>query len=473
MAAHQVSATADIDVKRTVPWIIFVIFFAVLNETVFNVSTPAIAHQFNLSATGVSWVMTTFIIFFGVGSVIYGKLSDILSLKSLIVFGIALYSIGSALGFALQFFYPAVIAARAIQGAGASAIPALITVLVARHIPADERGRVFGVITSTVAVAIGIGPAIGGFVSGVLHWSLLFAIPLFTLIAIPFFRKILPNEQRRSGKIDVPGAVFIAGGVGSLMLYLTFGEWYYLVAALLLLAAFVADVLIAKDPFIDLGLLRNRLFRRKVYVGFLLFSIVIGSLFVIPLMLSSLRGLTTGQIGLVLFPGALFSAALGTVGGNLADRRGNTFIVTIGLSLLLASYLVLSLILSSSVILIAASLVLMYVGFNFSQTALFNSVSQTLDEHETGVGMGLFNLTSFVSGAIGTSVIGRYLEGGWLNFVHNPFVADERALPYSNLMLVLALIVIVSWAIYMGSRKAAAAIHSVGPDAAERVRTEV
>ena len=66
---------------RLLPWIIYLICFAVLNETVFNVSTPKISQQFNLSPAGVSWIMTIFLVFFGIGSVIYGKLSDIFSLK--------------------------------------------------------------------------------------------------------------------------------------------------------------------------------------------------------------------------------------------------------------------------------------------------------------------------------------------------------------------------------------------------------
>ena len=77
-----------IDARKALPWIVFLVFFGVLNETVFNVSTPAIARQYTLSPSGVSWVMTTFIVFFGLGSVIYGKLSDIFSLKRLIVIGV-------------------------------------------------------------------------------------------------------------------------------------------------------------------------------------------------------------------------------------------------------------------------------------------------------------------------------------------------------------------------------------------------
>ena len=93
----------NLDVKKTLPWILFLIFFAVLNETVFNVSIPAIAAQFGLSPTGVSWMMTTFIVFFGVGSVVFGRLSDLFSLKRLISIGIGIYALGSAVGFAFQF----------------------------------------------------------------------------------------------------------------------------------------------------------------------------------------------------------------------------------------------------------------------------------------------------------------------------------------------------------------------------------
>ena len=75
------------DHRKLVPWIIYLIFFAVLNETVFNVSTPMIARQFSLSPSGVSWMMTIFMVFFGIGSIIYGRLADILAPKPVLVPG--------------------------------------------------------------------------------------------------------------------------------------------------------------------------------------------------------------------------------------------------------------------------------------------------------------------------------------------------------------------------------------------------
>src|SRR5208283_4970283 len=102
------------DPRRIVPWIAYLVFFAVLNETVFNVSTPKIAAQFALTPSGVSWMMTVFMVFFGIGSVIFGKLSDIFGLRALIVTGVAVYVSASLLGFAFRSSYLAVVAARAI-----------------------------------------------------------------------------------------------------------------------------------------------------------------------------------------------------------------------------------------------------------------------------------------------------------------------------------------------------------------------
>jgi DHA2 family metal-tetracycline-proton antiporter-like MFS transporter len=165
-------------IKKCVPWIYYVIFFSVLNESVFTVSIPNIAKQFELEASGVSWVVTIFFIVFGMGMVIFGKLSDMYSIKKLITIGIALYSFGSILGFVLQSWYPGVILSRAIQGAGGSAIPALVFVMVARFFTAEERGKLFGIITSTVSFAIGIGPVLGGYIAGSFHWAYLFLVPL-------------------------------------------------------------------------------------------------------------------------------------------------------------------------------------------------------------------------------------------------------------------------------------------------------
>ena len=439
------------NLKKLVPWIVYLIFFAVLNETVFNVSTPKIAEQFTLSPSGVSWMMTIFLVFFGIGSVIYGKLSDLFSLRRLIIIGIVIYCIGSIMGFVFQFSYPLVIFSRAVQGIGASAIPALIFVVVARYFLPSERGKVFGLITSTVSFGIGLGPVIGGFVASSLHWSYLFLIPLLMLVSVPFLIKVLPEEPRRPGNVDIIGAILVAFTVGFFVVYLNYGKWYYLCSFVIVLVLLIFRIRLTPDPFIQPSLFKNVKFRNGVIVGFSLFSIVIGILFLIPLMLHEVYNFNTSQIGLVLFPGAISSVIFGPIAGTLADRKGNSFVVFIGLILLMASMFLMAFLLSVSAIIIAVALLLTYVGFSLFQTAMINSVSQTLPEHETGVGMGLFNLIATLAGAVGTAVAGKILDGKWLDFSFLTTVTQPKGYSYSNILLLFSIVVLLGGILYLRS----------------------
>lgn len=438
--------------KKVLPWMSYLIFLSVLNETVFNVAIPKIAEQFTLGPAGVSWVMTSFMIFFGIGAVIYGKLSDIFSVKQLIIVGCLIYCAGSIIGFAGQSSYPVVVAARTIQGMGASAIPALIFVVIARYFPVEQRGKVFGTIGAVVSLGIGVGPVIGGFIAGQWHWSLLFLVPVLTLIAVPFLKKELPHEARRPGSIDIFGAILVSALVGTLVLYLNSTAWYYLTAVLMLAIGFVNYIRRMANPFIDPKIFTNRLFRTGVFVGLILFSIVIGILFVIPLLLHAVHGLDTATIGLILFPGAISSVVFGPLGGRLADKKGNPFVLVIGLGLLVASLVLIALFMSVSPWLISACLLLLYVGFSLFQTALINSVSQTLPLEQTGVGMGIFNLVSIISGAMGTALVGKILDGHWFSFKILPFISSNAtAFEYTNLLLIFSIVAIGGGMVYLRS----------------------
>lgn len=424
----------SLDVKRTLPWILFLIFFAVLNETVFNVSTPAIASEFGLSPTGVSWMMTTFIVFFGVGSVVFGRLSDLFSLKRLISIGIVIYAAGSLAGFIFQTSYPLVLIARALQGIGGSAIPALVMVIVARYFPPEVRGQLFGSIGSIVAVALGVGPVLGGFIAGTFHWTWLFLVPLVTLAGLPFLNKLLPDEQHPKGHVDILGAILMTLGLGSLIIWLTYPEWQWLAAGAVLMVLFLVRIFTAKEPFIQPDLLENKPFRRGVITSLFVFGVVIGIFFILPLLLDKIHHLDTNTIGLILFPGAISGVFFGPIGGRLADKKGNRFVLSVGLSLVVASLVTAAFLLGQSPWWLAGVLLFTYVGFSFVQTGLINSVSQTLPPEETGVGMGLFNLVGILAGAVGTAVVAKVLEA--------------RLLDYAGILLVFALGAAVAGAWY-------------------------
>jgi DHA2 family metal-tetracycline-proton antiporter-like MFS transporter len=439
--------------RALVPWIAYLIFFAVLNETVFNVSTPMIAARFSLTPSGVSWMMTIFMVFFGIGGVIFGKLSDIFALRSLIRIGVLVYVGASLMGFALRSYYPAVIAARAIQGIGGSAIPALVFVVVARHFEVSERGGIFGMITSIVSLAIGFGPVIGGFVSSNFDWSYLFLIPLLILVALPFIHRLLGSEPRREGSVDIAGAALAALSIGTLVAFLNLGAWEFLAAFAPLFALFILRIRRAAAPFIEPSLFARTDFRNGLVATFGLFAIVFGVLFLVPLMLSKVHGLKTNQIGLVLFPGAISSVVFGPIAGRMADRRGSGPVVATGLTLLVAGMLTMALFLSLSPLAVAAAMLLIYIGFALYQTAMVNAISQTLPPSEMGVGMGLFNLVGILSGAIGTAIAVRLIDAGWLTFQILPFGAAPESFAFGNLMLVFSIAAFFGGAAYLRSNR--------------------
>jgi MFS family permease len=312
-------AFEPLDLKKFVPWIVFVIFFAVLNETVFNVSTPKIAAQYDLSPTGVSWVLTVFIITFGIGSVVYGKLADIFSVRKLIGIGIGIYCLGSIIGFALQHWYAAVIVGRAIQGAGASAIPALVMVVVARYFTQADRSKLFGI------------------------------------------------------------------------------------------------------------------------------------LFVLPLLLNHVHELNTDRIGLLLFPGAFSAVIFGTIAGRMTAKRGSHYVVYIGIVLVTAALLSISVLTDNWVWLMGIALIPMYIGFSFVQTALAESITQVVPQKQIGVGMGFYGLVAFIAGAVGTASVARLLDQTWLDSAWVPFISNSEAQSYSNLIFAFTMIIAISGLVYLFS----------------------
>jgi len=442
------AAVHHAEIKKSVIWIYFVIFFAILNESVFNVSTPNIAEQFQLNASQVSWVVTIFLIVFGMGTVIFGKLSDMFSIKRLITIGIGVYSVGSVLGFALQSWYPAVILSRAVQGAGGAAIPALVFVMVARFFSQEERGKMFGIITSIASFAVGIGPVLGGYISGSFHWAYLFLIPLPVVVAIPFFRKLLPDEDRGAGSLDIRGAALLGVVITTLVLFTSAGNWLYLVGALAALVAFIVHIRRAKEPFIEPALFKNPLYRSALVIGFLIFGTVISIMFVIPLMLRDIYGLQTDQIGLLMFPGAFSAVIFGGIAGRLTVKKGSHFVVYLGLGLVALSLLMQSSAVGLWVWYLGEALIMMYIGFSFVQTALTESVTQILPMEQIGVGMGLFNMTSIISGAVVTALVAKLMEKKLLAFPLHPLLSDSQSFVYGNLILLLACVVMGSVVYY-------------------------
>lgn len=416
---------------------------SVMNATMFTVALPTISAEFMLTAAQVSWIMTGYIIVYAVGSAIYGKLADKYRLKDLLTIGLSFFALGSIIGL-MATEYWMIVGGRVFQAAGAAVIPAAAMIIPVRYFSQEMRGRALGIVSSGMALGGALGPIFAGVITGAASWRLLFLLSLLPLLTLPFYRKYLCDDHRKEGKTDFLGGLLLAGSVAVLLLSITKGNWVLSIAGIALLGLFVFRIYTAQDPFIRPTLLQNRNYSAGILIAFLSTGLnFFGVPFIIPLMLTNINKLEPIMIGLIMFPGALIAALLGRKGGKLADEKGNVFLVYTAAALLFLSFSFLSLSAGMSAVIIMLLLISCGVGQIFMQIAMSNTVSQTLSKEQTGVGMGLFMMLNFISGATATTLIGKILDLGHPTFQLNPFLVNKQALSYSNIFAVLSIMLIV------------------------------
>ncbi|UED72429.1 MFS transporter [Brevibacillus sp. DP1.3A] len=426
--------------------LVVTLIFSVMNGTMFNVALPEIAQEFNLMPSQVSWIMTGYMTVYAIGSVVFGKLADQYRLKDLLTYGLLIFSVGSIAGM-LASEYWMIILGRILQASGASVLPATAMIIPIRYFAPEQRGRALG--TSAVGLALGnaFGPVVAGLMASFGSWRMLFLISLLPLFTLPFFRKYLDDEKGAPGSIDFLGGGLLASTVALFLLSITESSGLLFVGGIVLLAMFIVRIRTAEHPFIQPALFRNRSFSVGLFIAFLSTALSFSVMFMTPQFLSALNQLSAGNIGFVLFPAAIASALLGRKGGLLADERGNFFVVSLAAFLMLVCFSLLSTFVGISPITIAVILILSNVGQTFMQIALSNTLSRTLVKEQTGVGMGLFSMLNFISGAVAMSLIGKALDNQTATMKINP-LANPAASVYSNIFLLLAILIMGVWMLY-------------------------
>lgn len=420
--------------------LVFALIFSVMNGTMFNVALPILRKEFNLIPSQVSWVMTSYMVVYAIGSVVFGKLADRYRLKDLLTFGLMLFAVGSILGaFASEYWM--IVLGRILQAAGASVLPATAMIIPIRYFAPEKRGRALG--TSAIGLALGgaLGPVVAGLISSFGSWRWLFLFSLISLVTLPLFRKYLDDDKGDAGHIDLLGGGLLAGTVTFLLLAITQSQWLLLGIGVTLFALFLLRIQKAAHPFVQPSIFANKNFSIGLFIAFITTSMNFALTFMTPQFLAALNDLSPRNIGFVLFPAAVVSAMLGRRGGKLADERGNGFLMSAAACLMFIGYALLSSFVGASPYIIAAILIAGNVGQTFMQITMSNTISRTLTKEQVGVGMGLFSMMNFISGAISMSIIGKILDQQQTVIHLNPFVATEDAYVYSNIFIVMCLLV--------------------------------
>ncbi len=181
--------------------------FGVLNTSAIVVVPPDIAADLDVNISELSWVMTGFLLVYGVAIPFYGRLADLHGARPLFIFGVGVFAVGSLLA-ALASDFPLLLGARLIQSAGGAAVPGLGMAMAIRAYGPESRGIVLGVIGATIGFGGGIGPLLGGVLADAWGWESIFLATSATALIIPAALVALPREEE-----TVPGRLDVLGGV--------------------------------------------------------------------------------------------------------------------------------------------------------------------------------------------------------------------------------------------------------------------
>ena len=407
-------------------WLCILSFFSVLNEMVLNVSLPDIANHFNTTPGITNWVNTAYMLTFSIGTAVYGKLSDYINIKKLLIIGISLSCLGSLIAFIGHNHFFILIFGRLVQGVGSAAFPSLIMVVVARNITRKKQGKAFGFIGSIVALGEGLGPSIGGIIAHYIHWSYLLILPMITIVTIPFLIKVMVPGKSTKNTLDIVGIVLMSISIICFMLFTTNYNWTFLILFTIFFVIFIKHISRVSNPFINPKLGKNIPFMLGLFSGGLIFSIVAGFISMVPYMMKTIYHVNVATIGnSVIFPGTMSVIVFGYFGGFLVDRKGSLFVFILGS--LLTTFM----------------FIFVMGGLSFTKTVISKIVSSSLSEEEVASGMSLLNFTSFLSEGTGIAIVGGLLS---LQLINRKLVLEfinYSSGVYSNILVAMAILIIL------------------------------
>src|SRR5262245_21700643 len=242
-----------------------------LDTTVVSVALPTIARDLGLSQTGLEWIVNAYLLALAALVAVGGRLADLLGAERTFRIGAWVFLAGSA-ACGIAPSEAAIIAARAVQGAGAALMaPASSAIVIGAFAP-KERGRAMGIFSGVSMIFLALGPLIGGVLTDVVSWRAVFYVNLpVGLVMLALARVTLrrPTAGRSLAGMDWPGTVMLVGSLGALVLALMQGaSWGWDSRAVVGLLAVAAGILTAfvwwerrhPRPVVELSLLGERSF---------------------------------------------------------------------------------------------------------------------------------------------------------------------------------------------------------------------
>jgi EmrB/QacA subfamily drug resistance transporter len=392
-----------------------------MDLTILNIALPAISAELHAGTHDLQWLVDAYSLVFAGVIVPAGMFGDRLGRKRMLLAGLAVF-LGASLWCALSVSAGELIAARAALGLGGGIVFPMALAVVSAAFGDDERPKAIGILIAGVALALPLGPVLGGFLLQHFSWHSVFWINVPAAGATLAAGIVLMPESRNPAapRFDAPGALLSTAAIVCLVWGLIDGPedgwttaptWGLLAGSAVLVAGFVLRERSAAHKLIDPALLRDRRFSwgtaASVAVSFTLFGIM----FFVPQYLQSVAGDDPLSAGLRLIPTMAGLLVVGAVADQIVRAAGTRLTVAAGLVVLAAGLIALSQVhLSTGYPYVAAGLALCGLGIGASMAASMNVVMAAVGGDEAGIGASANQALRQVGGSVAVAVLGGVLS---------------------------------------------------------------
>src|SRR5262245_40692168 len=314
-----------------------------LDNTVVNVALPAIKADLGITTSELEWTVAAYALTFASLLLTGGKLGDLLGRRMIFTIGLAVFTL-SSLACGLSGSATELIGARAVQGVGAALMmPATLSIISATF-AVRERGTAIGIWAGVSAVALAIGPLLGGLITEHISWNWIFYVnvPIGVLAVISAF-VVVPESRDTSHeqRLDLPGLLSSGIGLFALVYALIEANNYgwgsarilglFAVAAVAL-STFVFLEMHQRLPLLDLSLFRSGTFAGANLVAILVTLAMFGIFVFFPIYMQTYRGWSPTQAGAALLPWTLMVVIFAPIAGKLSDHVGSRWLIAGGMS---------------------------------------------------------------------------------------------------------------------------------------------
>ena len=412
----------------TLAAVAFGLFMIMLDNTVVNVALPSIAKDLHISIAELEWIVTGYALVFAALLITGGKLADMLGRRKIFTIGLAIFSLASlACGLAPNAGF--LIGARGVQGVGAALMsPATLSIITATF-PPKQRGQAIGIWAGVSALALAIGPLVGGLIVDNIGWNWIFFVNVpIGALGIVVSQLVIKESRDTSHEqsIDLPGLLTSGLALFALSYALIEGNRHgwasgeilgLFAAAAVLLAAFIVLETRQRLPMLDLALFKIPSFVGANTVALLVSLGMFGVFFFISLYVQNILGYSPTKAGAVFLPMTVLIIVIAPIAGKLSDRFGGRWLMGGGMTLLGISLLFYQRAgLHSGFWTLLPALVLGGIGMAMTMSPMTSVAMGSVPIDKAGVGSGVLNSFRQIGGALGIAVMGAIVA----SYLHAP-----------------------------------------------------